>query len=202
MTVKLSVSWTQNSCYKLLLLSHLRDDISVMLLHSAMGIWNLSRADIVIKEFTTLHVQNYRAFSTVLHAYIVEKLKKQRRKAHSRFLKVLFIKVIVKIILAYCRQLGKDPFNIKRKMFLLWRLCFYDFHVFWGTWFHANVEQSISHHCPLCFAPLFQFSFLSQHDKQNHMLLVWSSQRKEYLTKIKELQVKYNKPSLIMVFLF
>lgn len=34
------------------------------------------------------------------------------------------------------------------------------------------------------------------------MLLVWSSQRKEYLTKIKELQVKYNKPSLIMVFLF
>lgn len=47
------------------------------LLHSAMAIWNLSRADIVIKEFAALHVQNYRAFSTVLHAYIVEKLKKE-----------------------------------------------------------------------------------------------------------------------------
>lgn len=64
------------------------------------------------------------------HTYRVEKLKKQRREAHS-ILK--FTPPIIKVILAYWRRLGKGPFNIKRKMFLYGDYVFYGLHVVLGT---------------------------------------------------------------------
>lgn len=73
------------------------------------------------------------------------------------------MKVIIKVILTYCRQ---------EKCSFCGGCVFYGLPVFLGIDFMLLQDNSISHHCPLCIAPLLQFSFLSQCDKQNHMLFV------------------------------
>ena len=83
--------------------------------------------------------------------------------------------MILKVTLEYCRQLGKDHLITSGECPFHGGCVFNGLRVFLGADFMLMQGSSISHHCPLCFAPLLQFSFLSQHDKQNHMLFVWSS---------------------------
>lgn len=73
--------------------------MAAMLLPSATATGNLSSADPGIEEFTDLH-ELPRAFSAVLA---------KKEGSFKIFLQVLCVKVIIKVILAYCRQLGKDP---------------------------------------------------------------------------------------------
>lgn len=130
--------------HKMLLLCHFGDDMAMVPLNNATAIWNLSSAGIVIKEFLRLVcLELPRTVNcewchgpTLLGCWEV---KEAKREGPFNIFKSSFYKSDYKSHTGLLQQLGKDPFNIKRKMFLLWTLCF--------LWFSCILGDLISCQC-------------------------------------------------------